>query len=491
MASATTCGNGQIRTYDMVSINWIGWKYVDVAIPGDVPLPISLDYIYMVETNKSLHYKGTVYFDDIRFVYSDEEDLQGPTFSNFLPSKGTVYAKDVPISLDISDDKSGVDPQSIRMTLDGQDVVYQFEEKEGVVSVTYFAQNLAEGKHLLLVEARDKAGNYANPPFSREFTVNLQKDTLPPDISNLLPLDGSSIPTSTPRISVKITDQQSGVDAKDIEFYLDGERQTPYYDEATGIAYLIPSPLADGSHTVRVMARDRAGNQVDYLVLARDLAQDLGATLAWDEITRSITFTKENTTLVMTIDSFEAVVNGEKVTLSMPARIINNSSYVPVGFIKSVFPFSEELNAKYPDGLQSTFTVKAIGQPKDPEHFQISLTSDTHATGYAPYFFRMVQEDESQLVIQNGDVVDNDLPEQWATAAEQLKLINKPILFSPGNHEAFKGSLTNYMNTYGLPPYTFEYGNTLLISLNTALGQSITASDPSQFDYLKKVLERN
>lgn len=66
-------GNGNAQTLNLASrINWIGWKYVSVAIPENIPLPISLDYIYMVETDKSKTLKGTVYFDDLRFIYSDQ-----------------------------------------------------------------------------------------------------------------------------------------------------------------------------------------------------------------------------------------------------------------------------------------------------------------------------------------------------------------------------------------------------------------------------------
>lgn len=50
-------------------INWVGWQYVSVPIPSEIPLPVTLDYFYMVETDKSKSLQGTVYFDDIEFVY--------------------------------------------------------------------------------------------------------------------------------------------------------------------------------------------------------------------------------------------------------------------------------------------------------------------------------------------------------------------------------------------------------------------------------------
>lgn len=65
-------GNGSLRTLNLASsINWVGWQYVQVAIPEDMPMPISLDYFYLVETDKSKNLKGTVYFDDLRFIYTD------------------------------------------------------------------------------------------------------------------------------------------------------------------------------------------------------------------------------------------------------------------------------------------------------------------------------------------------------------------------------------------------------------------------------------
>lgn len=63
-------GNGNAHTINLASrINWIGWRYVSADISADIPTPITLDYFYMVETDKSKNLHGTVYFDDVRFIY--------------------------------------------------------------------------------------------------------------------------------------------------------------------------------------------------------------------------------------------------------------------------------------------------------------------------------------------------------------------------------------------------------------------------------------
>lgn len=67
-------GSGKETTIDFArSISWKDqWKDVYAEIPNNLPLPITLKKIYMVEVNKDLHCSGTVYFDDIKFVYTDK-----------------------------------------------------------------------------------------------------------------------------------------------------------------------------------------------------------------------------------------------------------------------------------------------------------------------------------------------------------------------------------------------------------------------------------
>src|SRR5690625_2717320 len=67
-------GNGARKIVNLTedSIDWVGWKYVDLPIASNWSLPIRLEQIYAVETNKDLqgneNYKGELYFDQLRFV---------------------------------------------------------------------------------------------------------------------------------------------------------------------------------------------------------------------------------------------------------------------------------------------------------------------------------------------------------------------------------------------------------------------------------------
>jgi hypothetical protein len=76
-------GNGNNHTVNLVpKIDWVGWKYISTDIPADIPTPITLDYFYMVEIDKSKNLKGTVYFDDLQFVYSEQAETVTGTVPN-------------------------------------------------------------------------------------------------------------------------------------------------------------------------------------------------------------------------------------------------------------------------------------------------------------------------------------------------------------------------------------------------------------------------
>lgn len=403
LRAVITDGNSETRTIDMASkIDWNGWKYVEGDIPADAALPVTLKYFYMVECDKSLHYKGSIYFDDVSFVYNDNTDKTGPVFSNFKPS-GAVHGTGTAISLTISDAKSGVNRNSICAKLDGKNISFIYNSATGVLS--YNASKLTKGNHVFEVKASDLAGNAANPYFKKTFTVNLDKDNIGPVISNITPLNDSTVNTATPRISFNIKDDNSGVNASTVTVLIDGKKINSYFDEASGYGYALPTgSIAYGSHTVEICAKDKASNISD------------------------------------------------KKTAS--------------------------------------FTVKPISGPRNSNNFTVSFVSDTHNDDYASYVFKNIKEDESELVINVGDGVDTDSNSEWNEFQEDLSSLNKDYMLTPGNHEAFSGNLNNYTSKYGSGTYSFEYGNSLFISLNSAIGDSISSTDPTQFDYLNKILQK-
>ena len=73
------------------------------------------------------------------------------------------------------------------------------------------------------------------------------------------------------------------------------------------------------------------------LVPVRAALEALGATLDYDEVTRTVTGVKGGTSFKLTLDSTDALVNGEKKVLDVPAKIINDRTMVPIRFVAENF----------------------------------------------------------------------------------------------------------------------------------------------------------
>ncbi len=66
---------------------------------------------------------------------------------------------------------------------------------------------------------------------------------------------------------------------------------------------------------------------------ARFVAEELGAKVSWSEAERKVTIKKTDVEIILTIDSDIALVNGEEIKLDSPAFIENDRTYTSVRFI--------------------------------------------------------------------------------------------------------------------------------------------------------------
>ncbi|WP_458120841.1 copper amine oxidase N-terminal domain-containing protein [Paenibacillus sp. Z6-24] len=76
------------------------------------------------------------------------------------------------------------------------------------------------------------------------------------------------------------------------------------------------------------------------MVPFRQLFEAYGAQVTWDQETKTITAVKEDTTIKLTLDSFDAYVNNKKIKLTQTPYMARNTSLVNLRFI------SEAMNAK-------------------------------------------------------------------------------------------------------------------------------------------------
>ncbi|HYF76922.1 MAG TPA: stalk domain-containing protein [Symbiobacteriaceae bacterium] len=72
----------------------------------------------------------------------------------------------------------------------------------------------------------------------------------------------------------------------------------------------------------------------------RDLLEALGASVSWDQTTRTVTSTLNDTTIMAQIGNTQASVNGKLVTLDVPPRIVEDRTLVPLRFFVENFGMS-------------------------------------------------------------------------------------------------------------------------------------------------------
>jgi large repetitive protein len=115
---------------------------------------------------------------------------------------------------------------------------------------------LADGTHIVLVQATDDAGNAAN---STQLTITV--DTTSPSSTIVSPVTGLNTTDETPELSFNVSDNFAFLIAYII--YVDGSNTASGTVANGSLTYANLSALANGTHTVRVQATDEANNSVN------------------------------------------------------------------------------------------------------------------------------------------------------------------------------------------------------------------------------------
>lgn len=173
-------------------------------------------------------------------------DEQPPQIELLRPEATRLTTTDHPdLLIAWTDDATQVDPGSASIVLDGEELTPGC--LLSVADAECGTELLANGAHLLRVQVADRAGNVGQASFP--FEIDLDRE--PPRVTLTAPADGASVRSPTVTVEGTVTDneQVARVTLTDGEVSLDGEHLS---GRAT---------LTQGSHTLRVLARDPAGNQ--------------------------------------------------------------------------------------------------------------------------------------------------------------------------------------------------------------------------------------
>ncbi|HGE71047.1 TPA: T9SS type A sorting domain-containing protein, partial [Candidatus Poribacteria bacterium] len=236
-----------------------------------VPATVSASqasYQVLEPLEKNVTYKVTVQVADMAGNIQSANssfslETTPPTISATAPT-GTVSdtdaAKGVTISATLADDGSGVNPESVKMWVDGSPVMVLATDK----SVSYVAKGLGYGEHTVKLVVADMLANVADKTW--KFSVG---DTTKPTVAVLSPKENQTVGVK-PIIRISYADEGSGVDLTSISVKIDDKPVS-----AGALAPAKPSDakvvsagessyevkLAYGWHTLSVSVKDVAGNE--------------------------------------------------------------------------------------------------------------------------------------------------------------------------------------------------------------------------------------
>lgn len=198
-----------------------------------------------------------------------------PVSAITYPTSGAFITNATPaIAFKVTDEDSGINESTIKLTVDGSAVASEEINKKAVsggYECTYTPKSaLGNGAHTIKVEVSDHDGNAAAAQ-----TVSFTVDTVPPTLSVAAPVDGLVTNSASLVVSGKTDDTTS----KPVTVTVNGEK-VAVNENGTWSKTITLSP---GTNTITVVATDKAGKST---TVTRKVTLDTGAS-----VIRSVTMT--------------------------------------------------------------------------------------------------------------------------------------------------------------------------------------------------------
>lgn len=140
------------------------------------------------------------------------------------------------------------------------------------------------------------------------------------------------------------------------------------------------------------------------LLPIRDIIELLGGSIKWDEETHQATVLKEDTTIILTIDSLIAYVNDDTVELDVSPQIINDRTMIPLRFVASclgvVVDFQENTVIISTNSTSTIDEVTEFTSEQSNAYTAPSLnTSSPNTAEYTTPKTETVEEDTKETIV--------------------------------------------------------------------------------------------
>ena len=133
------------------------------------------------------------------------------------------------------------------------------------------------------------------------------------------------------------------------------------------------------------------------MVPLRAIFEELGATVIWDDSTKTATSQKGDIVVSITIGDYKIIKNGEEITIDVPAQIVDSRTLVPVRAISESF----ECKVEWDDATRSVIVVSAnIPELSETESDMIKLLTiggTDFSAAYLKFAFKQLEDSEETL----------------------------------------------------------------------------------------------
>lgn len=132
------------------------------------------------------------------------------------------------------------------------------------------------------------------------------------------------------------------------------------------------------------------------LVPLRQIFEAIGADVSWDKSTQTVTATRDNEIVKLTVGDTTAYKNGESINISIAPKIINNRTYVPLRFVAESFGANVDW-----DKYTKVVTINSFYKQDDYD-------PNYKETEYVPYSTSNLETLANALLAGNVVVINGD-----------------------------------------------------------------------------------
>ena len=200
------------------------------------------------------------------------QEKVAPVIAITSPTASALITNNTPtISFTITDDDSGVDPDTIGITIDsGSKITGSAITKTAITggySCSYTPTTaLSDGSHTVKIDASDNDGNAAT-----QKSVTFKVDTVPPTLSVTAPVDGTITNSSAVTVAGTTNDSTSSPVTVTVKLNSGTAEEVTVNSDGSFSKSLT---LASGVNTITVVAKDSAGKAT---TVTRTVTLDTGA----------------------------------------------------------------------------------------------------------------------------------------------------------------------------------------------------------------------